>query len=76
MIALLRQTWFRRNAAAGTTRAQRKSTQSEHAQTGGRVGHQLSESEQATLFFEFLRWNRQNAADTRAAEPSRQTVSP
>jgi hypothetical protein len=63
-------------AVPAGARAQRKSTQSEHAQTGGRVGHQLSESEQATLFFEFLRWNQQNAADTRAAQPSRQTVSP
>jgi hypothetical protein len=38
--------------------------------------HQLSESEQAALFIEFLRWKEQHSAlNSRALEPSRQTIS-
>jgi hypothetical protein len=42
----------------------------------GRSKHQLSESEQAALFIEFLRWKEQHSAlNSRALEPSRQTIS-
>jgi hypothetical protein len=72
-----RHGWYLAACPAVPAGAQRKSTQSEHAQTGGRVGHQLSESEQAALFFQVLGWSqRQSAADTRTAEPPWQTVSP
>ena len=46
-------------------------------QTGLRRKHKLSESEQAALFLEFLRWKeQQSAANSNAAGPLRGPISP
>ena len=56
---------------------QHTTVRSTAGQTAQRGGPPLSESEQAALFLEFLRWKeQQGTANGRAVEPPRQTVNP
>jgi hypothetical protein len=61
--------------APRTVRPVRMSAHSELGLTARRSKHERSESEQAALFLEFLRWKeRQSAANSRAAEPSQEAI--
>jgi hypothetical protein len=57
--------------------AQRTRVRSTAEQTAQRSRPPLSESDQAALFLEFLRWKeQQGTANSRAVEPPRRTVNP
>jgi hypothetical protein len=70
-----RKCWYIAASASGPT-TPRKVHVSVHSDLGltGRHGNrERSESEQAALFLEFLRWKeQQGAADSRAGEPSQE----
>jgi hypothetical protein len=62
-------------SAPPAPRTVRVSARSELGLTGRRSKHEHSESEQAALFLEFLRWKeQQSAANSRAAEPSQEAI--
>jgi hypothetical protein len=62
-------------SAAPAPRTVRRPAHLGHGLTGRRSTHERSESEQAALYLEFLRWKeQQSAANSRASEPSQEAI--